>query len=176
MQAITSDFDFMQASCSLQFKLSTSFYRNTLTFRYFLLSFSFSFSFIAAYAGFWNPQHEERGKSKAATRGTFFWFFGHFIPPFFCTVLFCCHRQVSHCISSFKHMSLPDWRISTPHLISLNNRKCPLSPCFFATFIIVVVVVVMYALAESPFLCCNAKNEHWDFSLGFLVCVGGNNK
>ena len=74
MQAITSDFDFMQASCSLQFKLSTSFYCNTLTFSHFLLSFSFSFSSTVAYVGFWNPQHEERGKSKAATCGTFFGF------------------------------------------------------------------------------------------------------
>ena len=83
MQAITSDSNFMQASCSLQFKLSMSFYRNTLTFRYSLLSFSFSFSFTVAYTGFWNLQHEEREKSKAMTRGTFFGFLVILPLPFF---------------------------------------------------------------------------------------------
>ncbi|KAH1076652.1 hypothetical protein GYH30_052249 [Glycine max] len=42
MQAITSDSGSMHASCSLQSELRMSFYRNTLTFRYFLLFFSFT--------------------------------------------------------------------------------------------------------------------------------------
>ncbi|KAL2993008.1 hypothetical protein AAZX31_10G083400 [Glycine max] len=49
------------------------------------------------------------------------------LPLYFFAPFFCCPCHVSRCMWSFKHMSLPDWRISTLHLISLNNRNSPLS-------------------------------------------------
>ena len=42
--------------------------------------------------------------------------------------------------------------------------------------VFVVIIIIMYALVEGPFFCCNAGSEHLDFSLRFLVCVGGDNK
>ena len=36
---------------------------------------------------------------------------------------------------NFELMSLPDWRISTLHLISLNNRNSPLSSWIFSTLL-----------------------------------------
>ena len=61
------------------------------------------------------------------------WMRGHLwlgllsLPLILFTFFFCCPRHVSRCMCSFKHMSLPDWRISTLHLILLNNRNSPLS-------------------------------------------------
>ena len=51
------------------------------------------------------------------------------------TFFFCCPRHVSRCMCSFKHISLPDWRISTLHLILLNNRNSPLSSQIFSTLL-----------------------------------------
>ena len=56
--------------------------------------------------------------------------FWSFCPLIFLHHFFCCPHHVSRCMCNFEHMSLPDWRISTPHLISLNNQNSLLSTRF----------------------------------------------
>ena len=57
------------------------------------------------------------------------------LPLYFFASFFCCPRHVSRCMCSFEHMSLLDRRISTLHLISLNNRNSPLSSWIFSTLL-----------------------------------------
>ena len=57
------------------------------------------------------------------------------LPLYFLLLFFCCPRHVSRCMCSFEHMPLPDWQISTPHLISLNNQNSLLSPWIFSTLL-----------------------------------------
>ena len=56
---------------------------------------------------------------RIATHVTFFGFLV-ILPLYFFAPFFCCPCHVSLCMCSFEHMSLPDWQISTPHLISLH--------------------------------------------------------
>jgi len=77
MQAITSDSNFMQASCNLQFKLSTSFYHNTLTFRYFFILFLFLFLPLQFTQGFetLNMKREENLRLRHVRLFSVFWSF-----------------------------------------------------------------------------------------------------
>ena len=69
--------------------------------------------------------------SRIATHVTFFGFL-IILPLYFFAPFFCCPRHMSRCKCSFEYMSLLDWRIFTPHLISLNNRNSPLSSWVFS--------------------------------------------
>ena len=62
--------------------------------------------------------------TESLTRDTFSGFLVIFSLPFF-ALFFCCLR----------HVSLPNWQISTPHLIPLNNKNFPFFPTCFLGYV-----------------------------------------